>query len=128
MKFETHVFRSRDRQEAEGFALENKGGVGGVMDDDKFLLLCEFHNLLKEFRCGGSSSGIIGVVENENLSFVENFTRDRIQSWEKLIFWSEGKRVNDPSVVGGMGAEDWISGSSHQNYISWINEGGRQNR
>ena len=51
------------------------------MDDDQFLPLCEFHNLLKELRCGGGSCGIIGIIEDENLGFVENVTRDRIKSW-----------------------------------------------
>ena len=98
------------------------------MDDDKFLLLCEFHNLLKEFSCGGSSSGIIGIIEDENLGLVENFAWDRIQSWEKLIFWSQGQGVNYSAVVRGVGPKDWIPGSSHQHDISWIDEGGRQNR
>ena len=98
------------------------------MDDDEFFALGESDDFSKKLRAGGGSSGIVGIVENKNLRFIENRARNGIEAREILIFWGEKKGVNDSAIVGGVGSEDRVTRASHEDDIAWIDKGGGQNR
>ena len=94
------------------------------MDDDEFFALGESDDFSKKLRGGGGPGGVIGVVENKHLRFIENRARNGIEAWEILIFWGEKEGVNDSAVVGGVGSEDRVAGASHEDDIAWIDKGG----
>jgi len=94
------------------------------VDDDEFFALGESDDFSKKLRAGGGSSGIVGIVENKNLRFIENRARNGIEAREILIFWGEKKGVDDSAVVGGVGSKDRVAGASHEDDIAWIDKGG----
>ena len=94
------------------------------MDDDEFFALGESDDFSKKLRGGGGTSGVIGVVENKNLRFIENRARNGIEAREILIFWGEKKGVDDSAVVGGVSSKDRVAGASHEDDIAWIDKGG----
>ena len=98
------------------------------MDDDEFFALGESDDFSKKLRGGGGPGGVIGVVKNKHLRFIENRARNGIKAREILIFWGEKKGVNDSAVVGGVSSEDWEAGASHEDDIAWIDKGGGKDR
>lgn len=94
------------------------------MDDDEFFALGESDDFSKKLGGGGGPGGIIGVVENKHLRFIENRARNVIEAREILIFWGEKKGVDDSAVVGGVGSKDRVTGASHEDDITWIDKGG----
>lgn len=122
VQFETDVLGTGKREEAERLTLKNQGGVGGIMNDDNFFLFGKSNHLLEEFGCGGGSGGIIGIVQDEDFGSVKDLARDGIEAGEELIFGREGQRVNDPTIVGGVGPKNWIARGGHEDDISGINQ------
>lgn len=127
MEFESDFFGAGNGEEAKGFSFKDKGGVGGVVDDDELVLFGEFDGLGKEFCCGDSAGGVVGVVEDEDFGFLEHGWWNGAQVGQEVVFAAQRKVVNEASVVAGVSAEDGVAGRGHQHIVAGIDEGGGQN-
>lgn len=126
MEFHADIDGSGHAEKAERFAFEDERGIGGVVDDDEGMFFREFDDPRKEFGCGGSSGGVVGIIEDQSFGFGEDVGRDGLEIREKMIFFGKGKVVNDSAVVFCVSAEDGIAGCGHEGDLSRVDEGGGQ--
>lgn len=96
------------------------------MDNDELALFGEFDGLGEEFGCGDGTGGVVGVVEDEDFGFLENGWRNGMQVGQEMVFPTQGKVVDEASVVAGVSAEDGIAGRGHQHVVAGVDEGGGQ--
>ena len=70
MKLNANFFGTRRGEEAERFSFKNEGGVGGVVNDDQMVLLCELDDAAEEFRGGARARGIVGIIQDQRFGFL----------------------------------------------------------
>ncbi len=124
MEFDPDVDGAGNAEEAEGFAFEDKSGVGSVVDNDEVVGFGEGDDFGEEGGCGGGTGGVVGIVEDEGFGFGENVSRDGSEVGEVAVLAGEGEIMDKAAVVFGVGAEDGIARGGHEGNVAGVDESG----
>lgn len=128
MEFDADVDGAGGGQEGEGLSLEDQCGVSGVVNDHEIVPPGEIDHRGEEFRRGGGSRGIVGIIQHQCLGAAEFVGGDDAEIGQELIFFQKREIENLAAVILAVGPEDRVSGRGHEGHVAGVDEAGREDR
>ena len=68
-----------------GLALENQGGVGGILHDDEVVGLGEGDGFFEKLERRGGTGRVVRVVEHHDLGAWPRLGRDGVEVWQEVV-------------------------------------------